>query len=147
MDAKAKARQLFEHVKAGRTVFTRARDCWMIIGPTADLRIGERVTVSKSNGSTTIVYPTNLNNANTKLGVEYAVWEFSRNDPAAVSQHPERQPVPGEDALDYQPRRRSGYRTVHSGAHGEGRIYYNNPGATQYKGSDGTFSVQIWDND
>jgi hypothetical protein len=41
-----------------------------------------------------------------------------------------------------------GYRTVHNGAFGEGRIYHDQPGATQYD-SDGSgrYSTQIWDND
>jgi hypothetical protein len=39
------------------------------------------------------------------------------------------------------------YRTVHNGAFGEGRIYHDQPGATQYDDGSGTYSVQIWDND
>lgn len=40
------------------------------------------------------------------------------------------------------------YRTVRNSAFGEGRIYRNQPGATQYD-SDGSgrYSTQIWDND
>lgn len=39
------------------------------------------------------------------------------------------------------------YRTVRDGAFGEGRIYADQPGATQYDDGSGRFSVQIWDND
>lgn len=39
------------------------------------------------------------------------------------------------------------YRTVHDGAFGEGRIYADQPGATQYDDGSGHYAVQIWDND
>lgn len=42
---------------------------------------------------------------------------------------------------------RGGYRTVHDGAFGEGRIYRTQRGATQYDDGSGRFNVQIWDND
>lgn len=39
----------------------------------------------------------------------------------------------------------AGYRTVLSPVYGEGRVYDEQPGATQYRGSAGEYSVQIWD--
>lgn len=142
----AKARQMFEAVKAGRTLFTWGRDRWMIVGPTADLEIGKPVTVTKADGSTVTVWPSIHNNSVTRNGVDYSMWEFQRTAPTGVSQAPRHEPAPGEDALD-RPVRRRGYRTVHSSLYGEGRVYFDQPGAAQYRGADGAFSVQIWDND
>lgn len=39
------------------------------------------------------------------------------------------------------------YRTVQDGAFGQGRVYSDQPGATQYDDGSGRFNVQIWDND
>lgn len=38
----------------------------------------------------------------------------------------------------------SGYRTK-SSAYGEGRVYHDQPGATQYDDGSGTYKIQIWD--
>ena len=41
---------------------------------------------------------------------------------------------------------RKGYTTKRSSTYGEGRVYDDQPGATQYDSGNGKFSVQIWDN-
>lgn len=46
-----------------------------------------------------------------------------------------------------RPTGRSSYRTVQDGAFGEGRVYSDQPGATQYDDGSGHYAVQIWDND
>ena len=38
-----------------------------------------------------------------------------------------------------------GYRYRTSSLYGEGRFHSSTPGATQYRGADGSYSVQIWD--
>lgn len=42
------------------------------------------------------------------------------------------------------PRRR--YTTVRNAAFGDGRVYADQPGATQYDDGSGRYGVQIWDN-
>lgn len=38
------------------------------------------------------------------------------------------------------------YTTVHHAAFGDGRVYDDQPGATQYDDGSGRYGVQIWDN-
>lgn len=52
-------------------------------------------------------------------------------------------------AVEEQPVRTAGsprYSTVHSSAFGPGRVYVDQPGATQYDDGSGRYSIQIWDN-
>lgn len=46
-------------------------------------------------------------------------------------------------AADRQDRQ---YKTVRSGTYGTGRVYADQPGATQYDDGSGTYGIQIWDN-
>lgn len=51
MDAKDRAQNLLDQVKAGKTIFFRAGKEWMIMGPAATLQEGARVVVTKADGS------------------------------------------------------------------------------------------------
>lgn len=51
----ARAQRLLDEVKTGKTIFFKANGEWMIIGPSDDLNAGQRVTVRKSDGTTTDV--------------------------------------------------------------------------------------------
>lgn len=84
MDARAKAQAVFDAVQAGQTVFTRATNQWMIVGPTADITPNVPVTVTKANGKTSEVIVTAINGSYTRSGIAYTVAEF-RNAPAPVT--------------------------------------------------------------
>lgn len=51
-----------------------------------------------------------------------------------------------EEATAAARARQPRYTTVHSSAFGEGRIYAETPGATNYDDGSGQFNVQIWEN-
>lgn len=51
MDAKDRAQSLLDQVKAGKTIFFRAGKDWMIMGPSATVRLGARIPVTKADGS------------------------------------------------------------------------------------------------
>lgn len=127
MDAKAKAQAIFDAVKAGRTVFTRATDQWMIVGPTDQIKPDQTVAVTKANGDQSIVMVTEITGTHERQGVRYSVARFTRD------------PEP-------HPATRDGYRTVNSPVYGPGRVYHAQPGATQYDDGTGRYNTQIWDN-
>lgn len=77
MDAKAKAQEMLNQIKAGRTVFTRATDGWMIVGPAADVQAGNSVAVTRADGTTTQVVVTKLGVSKTVQGVAYTVASFT----------------------------------------------------------------------
>jgi len=144
MDAKAKAQLVFDSVKAGRTVFTRAASDWMIVGPAADIHIHGRVTVTKADGTTVEVIVTGIDNSNERNGVRYTVATF-RNTPTSAPETPGDR---NEDAnAEPVPARRT-YRTVRGSVFGPGRVYSDEPGATYYRSPvSGKYTVQMWDED
>lgn len=71
-----KARQMLDAIRAGKTVFTRAPECWMVIGPAVTVRTGQVVTVTKASGETTQVQITATPTTGEKQGVSYTVADF-----------------------------------------------------------------------
>jgi hypothetical protein len=128
-EAERKAQAMMDQIRAGKTIFTKAHDEWMIIGPAADLTVGAIVTATRQNGETTQVRVVKVHTTATRQDVTYATATF-RNvviaEPAAASPDT--------------------YRTTNHAFFGPGRRYASQPGATQYDDGSGRFATQIWDN-
>lgn len=128
-DARAKAQAMLDAVKAGKILFTRQGDQWLIIGQTSAITSGHYVTVTKANGHRVTVKVTATVGAYERQGLRYSVATYS-------------------DARDMdaaQPTtQNTGFRWVH-GAMGAGKRYYAQPGCTYYDDGSGRYSIQIWD--
>jgi hypothetical protein len=127
-----KQERIFKQVAAGKTIFTKVDDQWMIVGPAADITcMFQRVTVTKADGTTSEVSTIELYPVKEVRGVQYRVAKFRRVSDASTTQ-------------TSTPQR--GYRTV-SGALGTGRVYHDQPGATHYDDDgSGRYTTQLWDN-
>lgn len=66
---------------------------------------------------------------------------IERNEQAAAEREAT---IASADAEDRETPRR--YRTVRNAAFGDGRVYDDQPGATQYDDGSGRYGIQIWDN-
>lgn len=132
--AERKAQAMMDQIKAGKTIFTKAHEEWMIIGPAADITNGAIVTATRQNGETTTVRVVKVHTTATRQGVTYATATFHNVTIVAA------------ETADAAPARDT-YRTVSGGvAYGEGRRYASQLGATQYDDGSGRYNVQIWDN-
>lgn len=123
MTSKQQAEKIFAAVAAGQTVFTKAADRWLIIGPAATVKPMTVVEVAKADGTTKQVAVDTIQTTSEKRGVAYAVASF-RNLPTRTAA-----PVVAP-------------REVHSAAFDRGVQYGD--GATVYRGANGG-RVQIWD--
>lgn len=129
-EAERKAQAMMDQIKAGKTIFTKAADAWMVIGPAADVVEGAIVTATRQSGTESQVRIVKVHTTATRQGVTYATATF-RNVVAAE---------PVKAAADT-------YRvTAEHPIGGRGRRYASQPGATQYDDGSGKFAVQIWDN-
>lgn len=123
MTTAQQAEKIFTAVAAGQTVFTKAADRWLIVGPAAALHPMRTVTITKADGTTKKVLVDAIHTTSEKRGVRYTVASF-RNLPQAT---PAERPTP---------------RVVHSDAFGRG--VQHGDGATVYTGVNGG-RTQIWD--
>lgn len=136
------AEQIFTDVAAGKTVFTKAADgTWMLIGPAASIKDGKSVIVTKRDGSTTTATVGRVTQDKTARGVAYRVATVTKGAALRPTQT-----VPARDTR-YVTTRSNAYTTVQDASFGEGRVYADQPGATQYRDSRGGFGTQIWDNE
>lgn len=83
--ARDKAQRMLDRIRAGQTLFTRSSQSgWLITGPVADLQPGQHVTVTKSDGSTSIVTVGSVHGVYEKQGVDYAVAAFADYTPRSL---------------------------------------------------------------
>ena len=82
--AVARAQRLLDQVKTGKTIYFRAGDEWMIIGPAGDVQPGQRLTVHKADGSTTEVIVGDVKDDRTVQGTATRTATF-RNAPPRES--------------------------------------------------------------
>jgi len=132
-EAERKAQAMMDQIKAGKTIFTKAHEEWMIVGPAADLTVDAIVTATRQNGETSTVRVVKVHVTATRQGVTYSTATF-RNVTVAAT------PVEDEAMAD------DTYTTTEHAFFGEGRRYASQPGATQYDDGSGRYNVQIWDN-
>jgi hypothetical protein len=133
-EAERGAQAMLDQIRAGKTIFTRAHDEWMVIGPAADITAGAIVTATKANGTTSTVRIIKVCTTATRQGTAYATATFHN---VTI--------VPAEQAEVEAPVRDT-YRTTEHAFFGTGRRHASQPGATQYDDGTGRYNVQIWDN-
>jgi hypothetical protein len=137
-EAERKAQAMMDQIKAGKTIFTKARDEWMIVGPAADITAGAIVTATKQGGETSTVRVVKVHVTATRQGTTYSTATF--RNVTIVPAAPVVEPVEDEASVV------DSYKVVNGGiAYGYGRRYASQRGATQYDDGSGRFSVQIWD--
>lgn len=131
MDARDRAEAIFTAVSNGETIFFKAGDKWRIVGPADTITsCYQRIQVTKREGDTVEVVTTDLEDVREVRGLRYRIASFRR-------------PVASAERSESTERR---YTTVRNSAFGAGRVYHDQPGATQYDDGSGRYNVQIWDN-
>jgi hypothetical protein len=137
-EAERKAQAMMDQIKAGKTIFTKAHDQWMIVGPAADITVGAIVTATRQNGETSTVRVDQVHVTATRQGVTYSTATFHNVTivPAATAVEPTTDETPAVDT----------YKTTGHAFFGAGRRYNSQRGATQYDDGSGRYNVQIWDN-
>lgn len=83
--AVARAQRLLDQVKTGKSIYFRAGDQWMIMGPSANVEPGRRLTVHKADGSTTEVIVGEIKSNRTVQGVTARTATFRKAPPPAVT--------------------------------------------------------------
>lgn len=71
------AESMIAAVAAGQTIFTKAADIWMIVGPAADITPDQPVQVTTKTGTTKTVWVTTVTQDKEARGVAYRVAKFS----------------------------------------------------------------------
>lgn len=74
----AKAQQMLDTIRAGKTSFHKSGSEWVVVGPAAVIRPGATVTVTKADGTTTRVEISQLTIAGEKQGVAYQLATFHK---------------------------------------------------------------------